>query len=492
MIPEYTDVTLTHDDYLSPQAHKIILSVTRQEHKTTNPTVDSKPPYNGKRRRSNPPREGQDAQSSAATMKQIKDKEKMTEAKRRDATNNKENKEIKKVAKKDVREKEMYEKTIVDKITEQNREEISRLDDKISNLKTDINTTVRDEIRKSLKTIGPIIAEDVKDGLKEGMKNMEDDESPLATQKLIKEIEELNKRMNDKDTTIQPTGSSEQTNQTFRFNPTTQNKNKEEQKEDNKIPNIFPAITKDELIKTVISLIYKVNTLEVRLKEQRFFFFFFFFYEENQHKFLPSVNIDLDGNSDPQTVERLDNQPLDWTTVKTARRFRNERPELPGKVNKTMSKELKDHLKQQKERQPKSKPQEVMEDNAKEQRIKDMLNRQSLVIGAAPITSEHLESVEKTMIKRGVLNTNQPKDFRKQITIKSVIKSWAYRHLKITDEEWNTIKLDEIYQTYTDESNIIFMKCNSTQDAMKIMSQAWNLPHDTTGQGPCLIMYVDK
>ena len=90
-----------------------------------------------------------------------------------------------------------------------------------------------------------------------------------------------------------------------------------------------------------------------------------------------------------------------------------------------------------------------MKPETKEEKIKDMLNRQSLVIGAAPITNTYLEEVKKKMIDRGVLDPDQPKADRKQRTIKSVLKSWAFKHLKISDAEWDTIKLDEIYQTYS-------------------------------------------
>ena len=183
---------------------------------------------------------------------------------------------------------------------------------------------------------------------------------------------------------------------------------------------------------------------------------------------------------------------MDFTTVKTARKVRQERPVLPQQVNQTVSKELKDHLREQKTKDIKTRPQEQMEPETKEEKIKDMLNRQSLVIGAAPISNAHLEEVERKMIERGVLDPNQPKNERKQRTIKSVIKSWAYKHLQITDEEWDTIKLDEIYQTYSEDSDIIFMKCHSPHDAMKLTSRVKNLPQDKTGQGPRIVMFIDK
>ena len=54
-----------------------------------------------------------------------------------------------------------------------------------------------------------------------------------------------------------------------------------------------------------------------------------------------------------------------------------------------------------------------MEPETKEEKIRDMLNRQSLVIGAAPISNSHLEEVEKKMIARGVLDP-KPAEIREE------------------------------------------------------------------------------
>ena len=194
----------------------------------------------------------------------------------------------------------------------------------------------------------------------------------------------------------------------------------------------------------------------------------------------------MDGNKDPQDINRLQDQPLDFTLVKPARRHRQERPEIPSHVNKEVSKQLKDFIREEKTKSIKTKPQENLDKETKEQKIKYMLNNQSLVIGTAPISNDHLE-VEKKIISRGVLDPNQPKHERKQRTIKSVIKSWAYKNLKINDNEWDSIQIDEIFQTYTENADILFMRCKTPHDAMKLTSRAKNLP-----QGPRLVMYIDK
>ena len=68
-------------------------------------------------------------------------------------------------------------------------------------------------------------------------------------------------------------------------------------------------------------------------------------------------------------------------------------------MNKSISKELKYNVKEQKNKSIKSRPQQEMEPHTKEEKIRDMLNKPSLIIGVAPISREHIENVERTMLQ---------------------------------------------------------------------------------------------
>ena len=339
---------------------------------------------------------------------------------------------------------------------------------------------------EGLKEIRASIAIAVKEAVKEGMAQKEF-EDPLNTQYLISEAEKCNERLNS---TVQPTERTSPDDQPGPLvTPKVTTKDKPHRPTQRKILLIYPVITKEELCKTINHLI-QVNQLEEIISKSEDII-------ENtpkktEQKFLPAININLDGDEDPQAIERDDDIPLDFTKVKTARKFKDKRPELPVHVNNTVSKELKDHLKEQKNKDTKTRPQEETEMPTKIEKIKDMLNKQSLVIGVAPITKQHLDNDEKKIIKRGVLKDNEPWEEKRQQTIKSVLKSWAYNYLKISDEEWKSIQLEEISLTYSPESDILFMCCKTPADATKITSRARNLPPDPTGQGPRLVMFIDK
>ena len=158
---------------------------------------------------------------------------------------------------------------------------------------------------------------------------------------------------------------------------------------------------------------------------------------------------------------------------------------------------MKNHIKQQqqhdrnKKQQTPTKPQENQEPDTKANKIKTMLSKQTLTIGFAPITNEQLQTVERKMIERGVMTDSQSWEDKK-ITIKSVIKSWAYKNFKITETEWDTINVEEIHQTISDNSDIVFLRCKTQQDTQKITSRSRNLPNDETGNGHRLVNFIDS
>ena len=78
---------------------------------------------------------------------------------------------------------------------------------------------------------------------------------------------------------------------------------------------------------------------------------------------------------------------------------------------------------------------------------------------------------------------------KKAASIKLMIKSWTLKNLKLTDKEWSEIDIQEIKQVST-TSDIIFLKCSSSDQVAKITAKARNLPSDTNPESPCLVTYV--
>ena len=456
-------------DYKTPQAHRKVLPVEN-------------PPEMGDDKI--PPRlrttQAEKNKNLASTIKEVEMKEELLKNKKKEAMSNKENKENKKEEKKISKENETIVRTIITKMEKNNVEKQEANLIIMKELTQSMANAVNLEMKNLIIDLTDKVVIAIKDGIKESNneKNNQIDDNPLATQTIITEIQRINKRL-----------ENNQTNEETK--PEEIEPEKEKNKKPQKIPNIYSAITKDELVKTINNIIDHINNIEqtdtttsTPTPKTR--------QKTNKPVFLPAINLDV--NDDPTLPEqqRTENQPLDWTRVKTAWKTLPERPPIPEQIQKEVKKDLKNHVKDQQEKNITTQPQQQMEEETREDKVREMLRKQTLVVGFAPITSSHLEAIESKMIERGAMNRNQPKEIRRQRTIKSVIKSWAFKNLKLNEESWDSIQLEEIVQTQSEGSDIIFLKCKEDKDAQIITQNAKNLPQDPDGGGPRLVSFIDR
>ena len=73
-----------------------------------------------------------------------------------------------------------------------------------------------------------------------------------------------------------------------------------------------------------------------------------------------------------------------------------------------------------------------------------------------------------------------------------MVKSWAFKNLKLSEDSWDSIQLEELVQTQSEGSDIIFLKFKEDKDAQAITQNAKNLPQDPDGSGPRLVSFIDK
>ena len=206
----------------------------------------------------------------------------------------------------------------------------------------------------------------------------------------------------------------------------------------------------------------------------------------------PTLSIDAEGNQNE--ITRTENQPFDWTTVRSARRKYIPRPELNDTTNEKVTEEINKLIEEKKEERgnKERKPQKKMKQKEREERIEKMLRISADTVGFAPFSNAHIDKVTRHLSKKGLLKATESFENRRQRTIKSLVKSWAYTNLKMSDREWDSIQVESVYQTQSEESNIIFLKCTTSDDAAKITSRAHNLPKSTGPDCARLVMHVDK
>ena len=123
--------------------------------------------------------------------------------------------------------------------------------------------------------------------------------------------------------------------------------------------------------------------------------------------------------------------------------------------------------------------------------IAEMLENSNEYVGfAGPnLTREHASKVMQVLTRRGILKKGEPIEDRNNKTIKSLVKGWARNNLKMKDEDWASINIESIRQAAGEKSDIVFIKCMTTDDAALITARAKHLPSDPSGNGPRLVPY---
>ena len=205
----------------------------------------------------------------------------------------------------------------------------------------------------------------------------------------------------------------------------------------------------------------------------------------------PALHIDWEGNPNEQELSRTEPQPMDWAKVKINKNKWQKRPELSQSMNQKVSDNLEKFV-EETMKQPEShgtKAQKEMSEEDRDYYIERMFHKSARIVGIAPLSSEHISKVEANLVKKGVLKKSENPSIRRQRTIKSLVKSWAMKNLDMTDRDWSSIQIEELM--VTDNSDIIFIRCKTYEDAARITANAKYLPNDNGPESPQIIMHVD-
>ena len=154
---------------------------------------------------------------------------------------------------------------------------------------------------------------------------------------------------------------------------------------------------------------------------------------------LHTPSIDMEGNPiEDKDSNRLENQPIDWTVVKFPKRHYIPRPSLTDTMDEKVTEDLEKHIedKYRGDNVPKLNPQKMMRADQRQELIRKMLDNAGYKLGIAPLTTDHMERVQKLLAAKGVFNKEDTQSMRKQKTVKALIKSWAMKNLQMSEEDW--------------------------------------------------------
>ena len=166
---------------------------------------------------------------------------------------------------------------------------------------------------------------------------------------------------------------------------------------------------------------------------------------------LPALNMDLDGNKLGESYNKETPEPLDLAAVKTARVIHPPRPNLSTSTHMEAAVNLLKHneetAKQLENNEIKLKKQSNMSRKEKDKTTEEMLAKSSTQVGIAPITKKQLYRLCDQMTKKGILKSTEEHKTRLQRTLKSMVKTWTKKYLKMDDEDWQELQITSIQQT---------------------------------------------
>ena len=177
----------------------------------------------------------------------------------------------------------------------------------------------------------------------------------------------------------------------------------------------------------------------------------------------PTLQINMEGELLENQIVKDKIQPIDQVKVKNARKIMQPRPNLSASTHMEAAQNLEEHNQETKaqiedDRIKMKKTQNITE-KEREDKIVQLLSKASCKVGIAPLTKKQVSTVCNSMTNRGILKKTEPLDIRLQRTLRSLVKTWCKTNLKITEDDWDDIKLTEIAQTNAEDADIVFLTC---------------------------------
>ena len=188
-------------------------------------------------------------------------------------------------------------------------------------------------------------------------------------------------------------------------------------------------------------------------------------------------------------------QPLDNVKVKNVFKQLPPRPNLSTSTQVEAGESLEKHNQETARKietnQTKLKKQTNLNKKEKEKAIEQMLAKSSCEIGIAPFTKKHTYKVCESMTQKGILKRSENLETRLQRTTRSLVMSWTKKNLKMTDNDWNDVKIKKITQPISDEAEIVFLSFEDRDEITKLTSRAKYLSQSKEENSPRFVTYVD-
>lgn len=113
------------------------------------------------------------------------------------------------------------------------------------------------------------------------------------------------------------------------------------------------------------------------------------------------------------------------------------------------------------------------------------------VVGLKPITLKSAKSAVKQMEEAGHLDDTHSPQYKLGKGIQTVFNCYLKNQLRMTKEDRQELKIEQLFFSTSENPDILYVECSSTDESARIYKYAKNLPQGDR-KGPQLIYYVPR
>ena len=125
--------------------------------------------------------------------------------------------------------------------------------------------------------------------------------------------------------------------------------------------------------------------------------------------------------------------------------------------------------------------------------LKNEIRKSSQIIGLSPISSQHIQNETNKIINEGNYNKQTQGHIIKTAAVKNAVHRFLKDELLMDQKSRNSLTINTIYPSKSDNTSIIYIQCDDQDDIAKITSNAPNLNHPSSHrEEPKIVPHVPK
>ena len=124
--------------------------------------------------------------------------------------------------------------------------------------------------------------------------------------------------------------------------------------------------------------------------------------------------------------------------------------------------------------------------------LADHIEESSHIIGFKPITEEQLDEMADSIRKDPTTKDKKDNQTIYRNAAINLVKQFIKENLKMSERDRNSLKINSIFQSKKENTNILYIRCDTTDDISLITSHLKNMDHSNLKNAPTTITHIPR